>query len=150
MPDLPSPQHLQLNRPSIIDETIDGEVVAVDLQHGSYYSIRGAGVQIWRSLAQPSTPDRVVAMVAEHFGRPEDEVAAAVRRFVADLNSHGLLRPAEGSSEAHPDPSEPSPDAPTEYEPPLLEKFTDMEDLLLLDPVHEVDGRGWPHAAPPA
>jgi hypothetical protein len=31
---------------------------------------------------------------------------------------------------------------------PLIEKFTDMEDLLLLDPVHDVDARGWPHAAP--
>jgi hypothetical protein len=37
---------------------------------------------------------------------------------------------------------------PAAFEPPLLEKFTDMEDLLLLDPVHEVDGRGWPHPAP--
>lgn len=27
----------------------------------------------------------------------------------------------------------------------MLEKFTDMEDLLLLDPIHEVDvAAGWP------
>ena len=147
MSDSPSSQRLQVNRPSIIDETIDGEVVAVDLQQGSYYSIRGAGVQIWRSLAEPSTPEGVVTLVAEHFGRPEDQVTEAVRSFIADLNGHGLLKPAEDGSD-YPDPSDPAPDASTEYEPPLLEKFTDMEDLLLLDPVHEVDGRGWPHPAP--
>ena len=36
------------------------------------------------------------------------------------------------------------------YVPPVLEKFTDMQDLILLDPVHEVSERGWPHAAIPS
>jgi hypothetical protein len=32
------------------------------------------------------------------------------------------------------------------YRPPQFECFTDMGDLLLLDPVHEAeDDRGWPH-----
>jgi hypothetical protein len=26
----------------------------------------------------------------------------------------------------------------------MLQKFTDMQDLLLLDPIHEVDESGWP------
>jgi hypothetical protein len=25
-----------------------------------------------------------------------------------------------------------------------LNKYTDMQDLLLLDPIHEVDAAGWP------
>jgi hypothetical protein len=33
------------------------------------------------------------------------------------------------------------------FEPPLLEKFDDLQDLILLDPVHEVlEEEGWPHA----
>jgi hypothetical protein len=31
------------------------------------------------------------------------------------------------------------------FEPPILEKYVDMQDLLLLDPIHEVDERGWPN-----
>jgi hypothetical protein len=27
----------------------------------------------------------------------------------------------------------------------VLEKFTDMHDLLLMDPIHEVSDAGWPH-----
>jgi hypothetical protein len=35
------------------------------------------------------------------------------------------------------------------FEKPILEKFTDMEDLLLLDPIHEVDvDAGWPNVKP--
>jgi hypothetical protein len=30
---------------------------------------------------------------------------------------------------------------------PTLEVFTDMQDLLLFDPIHEVGPEGWPYAA---
>ena len=32
------------------------------------------------------------------------------------------------------------------FEAPSFTTFTDMQDIILLDPVHEVDARGWPHA----
>jgi hypothetical protein len=32
------------------------------------------------------------------------------------------------------------------FEMPKLSKYTDMEDLLALDPIHEVDEMGWPNA----
>jgi len=31
---------------------------------------------------------------------------------------------------------------------PRLEKFTDLQTLLLLDPIHDVDEQGWPRVAP--
>jgi hypothetical protein len=30
----------------------------------------------------------------------------------------------------------------------VLHKFTDMQDLLLVDPVHDVGDAGWPHRPP--
>ena len=30
------------------------------------------------------------------------------------------------------------------YEKPKIETFSDMKDLLLLDPIHDVDETGWP------
>ena len=32
---------------------------------------------------------------------------------------------------------------------PRLRKYTDMQDLLLLDPIHEIDQSGWPNSANP-
>jgi hypothetical protein len=29
-----------------------------------------------------------------------------------------------------------------------LHKYTDMEELLLLDPIHDVDETGWPNKSP--
>ena len=34
------------------------------------------------------------------------------------------------------------------FEKPVLQKYSDMQDLLLLDPIHEVDEMGWPNALP--
>jgi len=137
---------IQVNRPTIIDETIDNEVVVVDLGRGSYYSIRGAGVDIWRALTEPTTPAAVVTSIAIRFGRSEADIGPSVDEFVSQLDSHSLLRPADDDAASVPRADLP-PGEPLTFEPPLLEKFTDMEDLLLLDPVHEVDGRGWPHPA---
>jgi hypothetical protein len=30
------------------------------------------------------------------------------------------------------------------YVPPVMNKHSDMQELLLLDPIHEVDEAGWP------
>jgi hypothetical protein len=33
---------------------------------------------------------------------------------------------------------------------PVIEIYTDLQDLLLLDPIHDVDDRGWPVFNPQA
>jgi hypothetical protein len=35
----------------------------------------------------------------------------------------------------------------TPFEPPRLERYNDMNDYFLLDPIHEVDTAGWPRPA---
>jgi hypothetical protein len=58
----------------------------------------------------------------------------------------GLLRVAERVQNGADASVEP---APWEFGGFTLEEFTDLEDILGLDPIHEVDPeKGWPHAAP--
>jgi hypothetical protein len=112
----------------------------VDLQRGIYFSIRGSGTAIWDLLVDSATVDEATLYVGA-LG----EAASLVAEFVAALEQESLLREVA----AH-DPtavSRPPLDVP--FEPPLFERFTDMEDLLLLDPVHDVDEQGWPHLGTP-
>ena len=39
-------------------------------------------------------------------------------------------------------------DAKAVFQTPTLNADSDMEDLLLLDPIHDVDEKGWPQAKP--
>jgi hypothetical protein len=58
----------------------------------------------------------------------------------------GLIReaPAAGRNGAE----VPSPASRRPFDEPLVERFTDMQNLLLLDPIHEVTEEGWPQQAP--
>ena len=38
----------------------------------------------------------------------------------------------------------PDPPDEAEFSTPLVEKYTDMAELILLDPVHDVSALGWP------
>jgi hypothetical protein len=131
----------------VISETIDGEVVIINLGTGNYYSLQDSGAIVWRGLEQGATLDEL----EQHFVTAFAD-AGAVRdlldAFVEQLLFDGLLVVADGAP-----PAIPSLDAPTAdaFEAPRLERFTDMQDLILLDPVHDVDAEaGWPSAKRPA
>ena len=38
---------LRVNSPHVIHETIDGEVIVINLASGNYYSVKGAGADVW-------------------------------------------------------------------------------------------------------
>jgi len=39
------------------------------------------------------------------------------------------------------------PDQPLPWQLPVVQVYTDMQDLLLFDPIHEVGPEGWPNVA---
>ena len=63
---------------------------------------------------------------------------------MARLVSERLLEPVAGGEESDRTPAADH-DAPKPaFDPPRLEKYSDMQDYLLIDPIHEVDEPGWP------
>lgn len=130
-------------------ETIDDEVIVIDLASGSYYSLRATGAEIWRGVERGLTEDEIAELVGARYEASPGEIGAGVSELLRELSAEGLIESANGAGE--PLPVELSlranDDRPRErFQPPVLEKHTDMQDLILLDPVHEVDARGWPHA----
>lgn len=140
-------QRYQLNVQSIVAEELDGEVIAIDMSSGVYYSMSGWAAWVWSALAAGATPTEVASILSErastHAASDSEE---AVEAFLDQLRSEGLL--AERGEDRAPDPL---PDTPAGADAGDLrvERYTDMEDLILLDPVHDVDtAAGWPKPAP--
>jgi hypothetical protein len=103
---------------------------------------------IWDAIERSATLGAITSALnaAAHNGV---NVGAQVGSFVEELRHEGLIVPAESSAPA--DGSTGAIEAggiggvPDPFDPPVLEKYTDMQHLILLDPVHEVDEReGWP------
>ena len=134
----------RVNSPQVINEVMDGEAVIINLASGDYFSLRGSGAYVWSAIDRSAGVDDIVQAFVD-AGAPRAEVDPAVRELVGQLAAEGLIAPVDG--EAGAGPPLPAPEGAS-FERPSLEKFTDMQDLILLDPVHEVDQRGWPHTQP--
>ncbi len=125
----------EVNKPDVVDESVDGEVLIVHLGTGAYYSSRGAGDVAWRLLSAGKS----VAEAATSHGLETE----ALNSFVAQLVAEDLVRARTSA------PSD-VPDLAPVAGVPTLEKYTDMQELLLLDPIHDVEEAGWPKARPGA
>jgi hypothetical protein len=138
---VPEPRY-ELNAPDVVEESIDGEALIVNLRTGLYYSARGSGDLLWRMVLAGYTSAEAAAAIGSS-DTPADTVASDVGRFVQELVAEELLRP-RSVSDVHELDTRPL----DSFEPPVLERFADLQELLVLDPVHDVTEEGWPHARP--
>lgn len=144
----------RVNQPKVLNELIDGEVVIINLETGNYYSLLHSAAIIWSSIGRAATVgDIVSALAARYHGAPE-VFEGEVNRFLRELQEEGLIVPsgdgAAGLADGSPSPGETQSHIErSAFQPPVLEKFDDMQSLILLDPVHEVNvEEGWPHPKP--
>jgi len=129
-----------------MSETIDGETIIIHLGTGSYYSLQQAGAAIWSAIERSADEGQILEELLSRYDASPVEGESAAKALLAELQSESLvIQTANGSSYV------PQADATTEQRKafvlPKLEKHTDMQDIILLDPVHEVDDRGWPNAS---
>jgi hypothetical protein len=120
---------------TVIHQTIDGEAVVINLDNGRYYAFNQRGSLLWNALAAGHS-DAAVAAGSTGAER------AAIDRFVDELVEQGLVHDAGAHSRSA---AAPLPEITAALGEPRMEIYTDMERLLPLDPLHEVDERGWPN-----
>ena len=136
----------RINRPKIVSEIIDDEVVILNLDRGHYFSLRHTGADIWHALERGASVDEIIAHITGVYAGDEQAIADAVRRLLEQCESEELIVRLENTAVMDlPDRLPAGAGLKGAFLPPELTKFTDMEDLLLLDPIHEVDETGWPH-----
>lgn len=133
--------------PNAVFESFDDEVVVINMVSGSYFALNDSARTLWTLADQGHSRAALIeAMQGRHEGDPAT-IAAEVGAFLEDLESEDLLV-RTSTAPPHP-PTLPEPKEPrSPFVAPVVSKFTDMQDLLLLDPIHEVDEQGWPVAKP--
>ena len=138
----------QINVPNVVSETIGGEVVIVHLDKGYYYSLMESGADVWNGIKTHGELSGIVNHLTQIYEGSEANITVAVVDFLDELLKEELIITVSDYIQA-PSSIEEKPGFSNKpiFEKPMLEKFTDMEDLLLLDPIHEVDVEvGWPSA----
>jgi hypothetical protein len=144
------PTRFEIPSHKVVSEIIDGEAIVINLDTGAYYSLRDAGGEIWSLLQKKLTPREIVESIARRYDRAVSDIQGAVENLLAELEREGLVAAIEAAGEDSTNRVEPATEsgAPAErvvFKPPVLQKFTDMQEFLLVDPIHEVDESGWPN-----
>ncbi len=143
----------RVNTPRVAHQTIDGETVIIDFETGAYFSTDGIGAVIWEGIARNSTYGALVGWLCARYTGARAEIERAVACFLKELEDECLIVPCDSAADAAHQSARcdaPGPEAPCAFRAPVLRKYTDMQALLLLDPIHEVDEQGWPIRKDPA
>jgi coenzyme PQQ synthesis protein D (PqqD) len=136
-----------VNSPQVISETVGGETIIVNLATGHYFNLQGTAVDIWDGVGRDEPTEAIAAGLAGRYAAADGEIEGAIERFLAELAEAELVVPEEDHAAAPVVLAAPADgrELPP-FTQPTFATFTDMQDIILLDPVHEVDARGWPHA----
>lgn len=134
-----------VNSPEVSQEIIDGEVVAIALKTGSYYSITGTGAEIWEMLVVGTSPAMVTETLLARYDVEPARLLEEVTDFISSLLGEALIVELTSAQAAQTRIT--GLQLPTERLPfskPLFERFDDMKEMLILDPIHDVSESGWP------
>ena len=142
-----SEQSYRVNEPDVIHQLFDREVVVVDLRNGSYYSLSESGGTAWLAFGSGGASFADVAqLLTAVYALPHDVVARDLQAFIAELTARDLLVACPPGTLSAATTTVATPTAT--YSPPEVRSYNDLQELFLLDPVHEVDAAaGWPNAA---
>ena len=130
----------RLNDRDLVSEVLDGEVIVIHLQSGTYYSTLASGADIWNALLSGRTVEEIADWLARGADDERVRIAAEVAQFVSELVAENLILSTDSDPIRRPDDL----GTAAAFVTPELRKYTDMQELLLVDPIHEVTEEGWP------
>ncbi|MGH1350281.1 MAG: PqqD family protein [Methyloligellaceae bacterium] len=125
-----------LSSTDVVFEEFDGEYVVLNLASGKYHAIDKSAALIWKFLMDGVAPAHILAK--QDIGG--DVVSLFIERLVelelitADAAENGRdLRQSEAEELLQMDSK------------PTIEVFDELSDLILADPIHDVEEtQGWP------
>jgi hypothetical protein len=129
----------------VLHERFGDEAVIVHLDSGCYYSVQHSGDMIWQGAVDGASECEIVTSVIDTYEGDSTALQAETTAFLDRLVAERLMDVAEKPALVQ-TPAAARVNKRIPFIAPTLQKYTDMEELLLLDPIHEVDELGWPSA----
>lgn len=135
-----------INEQKVYADYAEGQYIVLNHVTGEYYSFDRASSAVLGALLSGADESSVTAAFLEKYG-PDCGAAPAVAKFVAELLEAGIIAAAAGEAIPAAEAGAALLGEIADKTMPELgfEAFSDVADLLLMDPIHEVDEEmGWP------
>jgi Coenzyme PQQ synthesis protein D (PqqD) len=136
-----------IDKSRFVFEQFDKEMVLINLDDGLYFNVSDTGTEVLRLLEQGLSVAEVLDELTAHYSNT-DELPALVEGFVAELEEQGILLPQPQGAPMNSQSAELAAarnGTKKCFAPPVLTRFDDMQEILLLDPIHQVSEQGWPN-----
>ena len=143
----------QINVPHIVHEIFDDQEAAIiNLKSGNYYSLNPIGTYIWTQIEPSTTMGEIVEEIISRYEGSLGYIINEIDKFVHQLCAEELIvaehDAAGDTASQRVETGSPGSGSKIPFSPPVLERYNDMQELLLLDPIHEVAEAGWPLRKP--
>ena len=145
-----------IDHAGVASDIIDGEAIILHHTSGDYFSADGTGALIWKWIREAKSREEMLVALEASFPGALGEIAPALDAFLDDLLKHELIAEVGSAGEMRNGTAAPSLVADIaltahlatvagRFSPPVLCVYSDMRDVLLVDPIHEVEeAAGWP------
>jgi hypothetical protein len=125
---------------------LDGDVVVVNIRTSRSYSMYGIGAAIWTLLVAGQTVEAVFDRFARSFGVTTTRAASVINPFIAALEAEELIRPEASDAPLGVIAEDILDGVAPPLVAPLFRQFSDLEELLLLEPIWN-DAEVWSNPA---
>jgi hypothetical protein len=130
----------EISSPDVVAEDFGTEIVVLNLVNGKYFSFTEFAAALWNDLSTGFRPVDLLARLPS-----QEALQERTTQFIQDLVREGLLRPASDQPVSVPPDTNPRVASCASLDPPRLVAFDDMAELILADPIHDVEEDiGWP------
>ncbi len=134
----------KINDPDVSAEFFEEEALAINLKTGSYYSLRFSALPFWRLITDGVSFENTIDTLSKFYSIKQNDLLLEFSEFLKLLLENSLIK--ESTEYKTTNTIEWLDRSKKEYQKPILEAYSDMQDLLLIDPIHEVDvNKGWPN-----
>lgn len=129
--------------PRVSSEIVGGEAMILDLDNGNYYNLSQSGVMVWEMLKEGASLGEIVEGLSACFEGDARLIGGSAEKLLAEFKEDRLITAVpDDAGRRRPEMSVVPKRVP--FVEPVFSRFTDLKDLLMIDPIHEVDHGGWP------
>jgi hypothetical protein len=128
-----------LNEAKMFSDIADGIAIVINSETGIYYGMNNFGTAVFENLLQGASTEDIMA-AAKKLPDAPDDLEQRLLDFVEQLKSFEILMEGEGNGSAGLDAAALGDDGFAL----LVQEYSDAQELLLADPIHEVKTEtGW-------
>jgi hypothetical protein len=84
---------LRLRADGVVWREVEGEVIVLDLQSGTYFAVNASAGTLWQALAGGATRPALIDTLTASWSISHEQAAGDVDAFLADCVSNDLLEP---------------------------------------------------------